>query len=38
VDGVHDLREEARGAFEPYVEAGELVFPGLSRVTLARRD
>jgi SAM-dependent methyltransferase len=38
VDGIHDLREEARGAFEPYVEAGELVFPGLSRVTLARRD
>ena len=26
------------GAVEPYVDGGELVFPGRSRVTLARRD
>ena len=33
-----DLREDVRRAVEPYVDGGELVFPALSRVTLARRD
>ena len=33
-----NIREAVRGAVEPYVDGGELVFPGRSRVILARRD
>jgi len=37
-DDARDLREDVRRAVEPYVDGGELVFPALSRVTLARRE
>jgi ubiquinone/menaquinone biosynthesis C-methylase UbiE len=37
-DDARDLRENVLRAVEPYVDGGELVFPGRSRVTLACRD